>query len=161
VRYKVVPPVRSVSFLREASECLPLVPGTVEDCCTRIRDGTDLQSRDMAREYLTFLQALGLAEEAEQGFYRPREAPGGDELRDAYRARVFGADAVIDAVASGVETPDAVFEGAVEPTVPRWERDRDQHWRATWRERTERLLEWGVTFGTLERAGDDRYRPTM
>lgn len=160
MRYKVVPPVRSVAFLREASASLPLVPGTVEDCCTRLRDGTDLASRDVAREYLTFLQALGLASEAEGGFYQSRDAPETDALREAFREQVFGASETINAVESGADTPEAVFEEVIEPTVPRWERDRDQQWRATWRKRTERLLEWGVQFDLLEPSGEDRYRPS-
>jgi hypothetical protein len=157
VRYKVVPPVRSIAFLREASDQLPLVHGTVEDCCSRIRDGTALQSRDVAREYLTFCQALGLAGEADAGYYRPRESPEDEALAESVVERVYVAREALDAVDGGVRTPAAVFENGVEDCVPRWERDREDDWRGKWRERTERLLEWAVVFGLLDRIGDGEY----
>lgn len=158
MRYKVVPSVRSISFLRGASACLPLVPDTVEDCCTRIRDGTDLQSRDAAREYLTFLQALGLADETEGGYYRPRDPPDDDALSAAFLEGIYGARECLDALDAGPKTVEGVFEEGIEPIVPRWERNRDREWRETWRERTERLLEWGVVFGHVERVDGEQYR---
>lgn len=161
MRYKVVPPATSTEFLREAHEALPLVPGTVEDCCTRIRDRTEgVHSRDEARELLTFLQAVGLAAEVDEGFYRPREPPGDDELASAFEEHVYGAREVLGALEESgeAETVEWVFAEAIEPIVPRWERDREGDWRATWRERTERLLAWAAFFGLVEPLDGDRYR---
>jgi len=153
MRYKVVPPVRSIAFLREVSDCLPLVPGTVEDCCRRIRDGTELQSRDAAREYLTFCQAVGLAAEADEGYYRPREPPDDDAIAAAFVERVYGAQEVIDALDAGHSRDTAeVFGAVIEPIVPRWERDREQDWRGKWRDTTERLLGWAGAFDLLDRS---------
>jgi hypothetical protein len=149
MRYKVVPEPRSVAFLREVQQALPLVPGSVEDCCTRIRDRTDLQSRDAAREYLTFAQALELAVEGDRGFYRSREEPGESALAQRFEARVFGARELLDVLAAGPQTEDGCFD-ALRETVPQWERDRHADWEGEWRERTERLLEWAVVFELVE-----------
>jgi hypothetical protein len=151
MRYKVIPPVRDVAFLRGARETLPLVPDSVEDCCTRIRDGTDLPSRDVARETLTFLEALGFAAEAERGYHRVRDPPTEAELAARFRERVFGAAEVIEALEAADEPlePESVFD-AVRDLVPRWERDRHPDWEAVWLDRTESLLGWAVAFGLAE-----------
>lgn len=156
MRYKVVPEPRSVDALRAAADAVPLVPGSVEDCCTRVRDGTDLDSRDEARETLTFLQALGLVEESERGFYRVREERSPADLATAFRERVFGAQEVLAAVDDGPASVEDAFQ-EVRDVVPRWERDRRTDWEAIWRERTRRLLEWAVEFGLAERS-DGEYR---
>ncbi|WP_225334814.1 hypothetical protein [Halomicrobium urmianum] len=158
MRYKVVPEPRSVAFLREAAETLPLVPGSVEDCCSRIRDETDVLSRDRAREYLTLLEALGLAEETSSGYRRLRDQPDDATLTERFRERVFGVEELLAALsAEGPIDVDGAFD-ALADEVPRWERDRREDWESEWRERTERLLEWSVAFGLAERDGDE-YHP--
>ncbi|SFR93797.1 hypothetical protein SAMN05216559_1376 [Halomicrobium zhouii] len=159
MRYKVVPEARSVAFLRDVQAALPLVPGTVEDCCSRIRDRTGLPSRDVAREYLTFAQALGLAAEGDRGFHRTREDPSEDDLADRFLEHVFGAREVVDALDEGSKTVAETFE-AMRDVVPRWERDRHTDWEAEWLDRTERLLEWAVEFGLVERSEDGYRRVT-
>ena len=156
VRFKIVPPVRSVDFLRDAAETLPLVPGSVEDCCSRIRDGTAVTSRDEAREYLTFLQALGLVAETDRGFHRVRDAPDDEELAEAFRERVFGAREVLGALSDEPRTVEESFD-TLRDAIPRWERDRYEDWEAEWHERTERLLGWAETFG-LATESDGQYR---
>lgn len=156
VRFKIVPPVRTVAFLREAAGTLPLVPGSVEDCCSRIRDGTAVTSRDEAREYLTFLQALGLVAETDRGFHRVRDAPDDEELTEAFRERVFGAREVLGALSDEPRTVEESFD-ALRDEIPRWERDRYEDWESEWRERTERLLGWAETFG-LVAEGDGQFR---
>ncbi|MFB6074812.1 MAG: hypothetical protein ABEJ89_07350 [Haloarculaceae archaeon] len=156
MRYKVVPEARSVAFLREARAAVPLVPGTVEDCCARIRDRTAVQSRDEARAYLTLLEALDLVAADERGYYRTRETHDDAALAAAFRERVFGARELLAAMADGPLTPPAAFERLRE-SIPRWERHHHTDWEAEWRERTRRLLDWLVAFGLAERDGD-RYR---
>ena len=151
MRYKVVPPVRDLSFLRDVAAALPLVPGTIDDCCSRIVDRTEVAARDDAREWLTFCQALGLAAETEQGYHRVREDPDVALLADSFRAHIFGAREVLAAATGGV-TPEAAFAD-VREIVPNWERARDDDWETTWRERTRRLLEWATVLGLLEREG--------
>jgi hypothetical protein len=158
VRYKIVPPARDREFLLAVRDALPLVPGSVEDCCTRIRDGTDVPSRDAAREWLTFCQALGLAAETDRGYHRLRETPGADVLAERLRANVFPAREV-QAVLAGAGDPvgaDAVF-ASVRETVPNWERSRSRDWADTWRERIAHLLDWLVAFD-VARTIDGGYR---
>jgi len=154
VRYKIVPAPRDREFLAAAQRALPLVPGTVEDCCIRLVDETAAPSRDAAREYVTFLQALELVEETSRGYKRRRVDLDDADLGDAFERRVFGASEVLDALRSEESlTADEAFE-AIRDAVPRWERDRHTDWESEWRERTERLLDWSVTFGLATRDGD-------
>ncbi|QLH83154.1 hypothetical protein [Halosimplex pelagicum] len=158
MRYKIVPPVRDRAFLVDAQRAVPLVPGTVEDCCLRIVDETAAPSRDAAREYLTFLQALELVAETPRGFRRRRVDAAEADLGDAFERRVFGASEVLDALrgAESLTTAEAFDE--LRDHVPRWERDRHTDWEAEWLERTERLLGWSVAFGLATRDDGDRYR---
>ncbi len=160
MRYKVVPPVRDVEFLYEAAEALPLVPGSVEDCCTRIRDETNLPSRDVAREFLTFLEALGLASEADRGYHRVRNPPGEADLAVHFQERVYAVEEVLAALDAVDDPLDAarVFE-EVRDVVPRWERDRHANWEAVWTNRVERLLDWADVFDLVTRT-DEGYRRT-
>ncbi|QPV63286.1 hypothetical protein I7X12_01235 [Halosimplex litoreum] len=158
MRYKIVPPVRDRAFLADAQRAVPLVPGTVEDCCLRIVDETTAPSRDAAREYLTFLEALELVAETSRGFERRRVDAAEADLADAFERRVFGASELLDALREADSlTVEEAFD-ALREHVPRWERDRHTDWEAEWRERTERLLDWSVTLGLAVNDGD-RYRP--
>jgi hypothetical protein len=152
VRYKVVPPVHDVAFLRAVAGAVPLVPGPEADCCTRIRDRTDVPTRDEATEWLTFCRALGLVREADSGYHRVRDEPGPAALADEFRERVFGAREALAGVAGGGTVDDAF--AAVRTAIPEWERARHDDWKATWRERTRRLLGWAVEFGIARRVDD-------
>jgi hypothetical protein len=158
VRYKIVPEPRDREFLAAAHRAVPLVPGTVEDCCLRILDETTAPSRDAAREYLTFLEALELVAETDRGYRRRRVDPAEADLGEAFRRRVFGAAELLDALAEeGSLTAEEAF-AALREHVPRYERDRHTDWTAEWRERTRRLLAWSVVFGLAVDDGD-RCRP--
>jgi hypothetical protein len=151
MRYKVVPEPADWDLLVAARDALPLVPGSVEDCCTRVRDRSGVPSREDAREWITFLQALGLAVETDRGFHRVREDPDPDTLGDPFLAQVFAAREIRDVLAAADRPlgPETVFE-RVRAVVPRWERDRDPGWEATWEDRVATLLAWGVVFGVFE-----------
>lgn len=157
MRYKVVPEPVDFETLRGVHDAVPLVPERVDDCCDRIVERTAVPSRDAAREWITFLQALGLVEETPRGFKRLRTDPGREDLADAFAERVFGASELLDALeASGSLDAAAAFDH-VRPVVPRWERDRHTDWESEWCERTSRLLEWARILGHVERE-DSRYR---
>lgn len=148
MRYKVVPePPEAFERLEDAQRAVPLVPGTVEDCCTRVRDRMGLPGRDDAREWLTFLQALGLADETDRGFRRERRDPEPEALGEAFRERVFGARELLDALAAAGKplTVEEAFD-RVRDSVPEWERHRHEDWEREWHERVRRLLEWAVLF---------------
>jgi len=155
VKFKVVPEPRPVADLRAAAGALPLVPQAETDCCARLVADTDLPSRDVAREYLTFLRALGLATVTDGQYHRVRPAPDDVALAAAFRERVFAADAVLDALdAGGPVTVAGAFE-RVRDAVPAWERRRHDDWEREWRGRVARLLEWAVELGLAERVTGD------
>lgn len=152
MKFKVVPEPRNPAFVREAQRALPLVPGNEDDCCARLMDRTDLPARDEAREWITFLRALCLAEETDSGFRRLRRNLDSADLARAFRERVFGAETVLEILATADEPlgVEAVFERFRE-AVPNWERHRRSDWAEEWRERVRRLLEWTVVFDLTER----------
>lgn len=146
MRYKVAPPVRSLSFLETAREAIPLVPDSESDCCRAIQAATDVSDRDTAGTYLVFLQALGLVAENDRGYYRTRDDIDQRDLAAAFQETVFCADAIVDALDTSPQEAAAVF-GAIRDEIPRWERERHADWEAVWQKRTVNLLEWAVVFG--------------
>lgn len=154
MRYKVAPEPADADRLFAVQDALALVPGRVEDCCARIRDRTDVPTRERARDWLTFLTALGLARETDRGFHRVREDPDREDLAEAYMANVYLARELQDALATAGPLPAADAFEAVRGSVPRWERDRNPDWEAEWRSHVEVLLAWGVVLGPFaEREG--------
>jgi hypothetical protein len=150
MRYKIVPEPLDKERLRQARGALPLVPGSVEDCCVRIRDGTPLHSRDAARELLTFMQALGLAAESERGFHRVRGDVTDDQLRSAFLENVFGARELIEALETDEPLTPRGGLDALRAEIPRWERARYPDWESEWGKRVERLFEWATVFDLAE-----------
>ena len=160
MKFKPVPePPETLNFVAEVQRAVPLVPGSTEDCCSRIVSRTAVPARDEARTWLTFLQALCLAHETERGFARTRREVEREAVADAFAERVFGASEVL-AILSGADEPldaDAVFE-SFRDEVPTWERHRNpDSWETIWRERVGRLLGWGELVGLVERV-DGGYR---
>lgn len=157
-RYKVAPEPATIDALGAVHGALPLVPEDVTDCCGRVVDRTSVSNRDDAREWIAFLEALGLAEETDRGYQRVGidVTPGG--VRDPFAERVFGVGELLDALLeSGPLTAEEGFD-VLRPSIPDWERERHPDWERVWRDRTRRLLEWCVTFGLATRDGDS-YRP--
>jgi hypothetical protein len=107
----------------------------------------------VAREWLTFLRALELAEETDSGFKRTGREPTRENVRESFRERVFGASDALAVLADADEPLDAetTFERLRE-TVPGWERERRRTWVEHWTERTGRLLDWLVLLGLAEQA---------
>ncbi|MFD1514928.1 hypothetical protein [Halomarina rubra] len=163
MKFKVVPEPRSLTFVREATLALPLVPGSEDDCCARLMADADVASRDAAKEWLTFLRALGLLAESDGKYYQTRTDPDDAELARAFRERVHPVDdllAVLDAAEESGATPlspEAAYE-RVRQRVPQWERSRRTDWEDVWLTRVERALAWAETFGFAERV-DDGYSP--
>jgi hypothetical protein len=160
VRLKPVPePPESLDALGEVRSALPLVPSSENDCCARVLQRTHVEARDEARTWITFLQALELAAEHETGYARTREDVPHEDLPERFLTGVFAARETLAALAAAGEprAPAAVLDD-VEDVVPRWERSRSDDWRADWRERVRRVLEWAVLLGLAERVDGDRYR---
>lgn len=159
MQFKLVPePPESLDFVADAQRAVPLVPGTESDCCARLLDRTDLPSRDSARTWLTFLRALGLAEEQSSGFTRTRREPDREFLREQFRENVFGVTALMG-ILDGADEPlsaDEAFEW-FRDEVPTWEHHKNPNsWQEIWRERVEYLLEWYVLLDLAEKV-DGKY----
>ncbi|WP_311172529.1 hypothetical protein [Halobellus ordinarius] len=146
MRFKLLPePPQSLDLVAEAQRAVPLVPGSEDDCCARLMRRVDFPSRDVARTWLTFLRALELASETSSGFVRESTDPTPEQLRTAFRERVYGAREVLESLDSdGPKSIDEVFAD-FEERVPVWETHRAAgDWRDVWRERVERILGWAV-----------------
>ena len=150
MRYKVAPPPRSVSFLAAVRGAVPLVPETESDCCLAIQRATDVSGRERAREYLTFTRALRLVTENSRGYHRTLEPLETARLASAFRERVFLGRELVETVGTEPKSPEDAFD-AVRDAVPRWERERQPDWEREWRDRVDRLLEWAVVLGLVER----------
>lgn len=159
MQFKVVPPAPdSLEALETARRAVPLVPRSETDCCTRVMDRAGVPARDEAREWLTFMRALGLVAETERGYHRTRDPFDPDRLAEAFRERVYGADDLLAALDSEEPvSPDEAFERFAD-SVPDWERSRHTDWRTVWRERVERTLDWAVLFGLAGSEGEGYVR---
>ena len=171
MRFKIVPepPVESGTghehdgerspdvdaVLERAARAVPLVPATEEECCARLLDRLGLPARDAAREWLTFLRALGLVVETESGFRRVHDDPAFEELATTFHERVYGVREVRCVLGEADESlsADAVAR-KFEEHVPQWERFRYPDPERVWGERVKRILDWAVWFGVVKRAGE-------
>lgn len=158
MRRKPVPDPDAGVEVAAAQAAVPLVPRATDDCCARLVARTAVPSRDAARTWLTFMQALGLVRETDGGFVRTDRSPTDPAVPEAFHEGVYGAREVLGVLegADGPLTADAVFEGT--DLVPRWEGHRDRDPDATWRTRVAHLLGWATRLG-LVTAGEDGYRP--
>jgi len=171
VRFKIVPepPAEGGTYdgesesegddpIERATRAIPLVPAAEDECCARLMNRLGLAARDAAREWLTFLRALGLVVETESGFSRSRDERAFAELATTFRERVYGVREVLCIldVANEPLSADAVAEEFAEH-VPQWERFRYPDPKRVWGERVNRILDWAVYFGLSERVGD-RYQ---
>lgn len=153
VQIKIVPEAPGgLDVLDEARRAVPLVARTEEDCCARLMDRIDLDGRDAAREWLTFLRALGLVEVGERGFSRTDRDLDRTSLAEAFRGRIYAVEDVLTALeeSSSPLDPSAVFD-RVRNRVPPWERNRHADWADVWTERVRRILDWAVLFGLAQR----------
>lgn len=154
MKFKAVPEPRAAEFIHEARHALPLVPGSENDCCARLLDRTELEERETARDWITFLRALGLAERTDESYRRVRGEFDRTDLARAFRERVFGADAVLDVLSRDEPLDGETIFERVRETVPNWERHRRTDWKTDWRERTRRLLDWAVEFELAEHTSE-------
>jgi hypothetical protein len=181
-----VDPTLVVDYVGRVQSAVPLVPGSEDDCCARLQRRRGYESRDVSRTWLTFLRALGLAAETDEGYRRTRTEPTVERVRAGLLEGVLGAAEIgrrlrsddatcgddsedaagsVDVDAAGSVDVDDAF-AAVEPLVPRWERTRTDDWESVWRERVERLLDWLVALDLAapiageQAGGSDRYRGT-
>ena len=153
MQFKIVPPAPdSLDDLEAARRAVPLVPRSEDDCCARVMDRAGVPARDEAKEWLTFMRALGLVAEAEQGYHRTRESAFRG-LGRAFRERVYGAADLLSVLDADEPVAAAEAFERFADSVPDWERQRHADWRQVWGERVERILDWAVLFGLADREG--------
>ena len=146
MRLKPVPdPPDSLGDLAAFRRAVPLVPGSTDDCCARLRERRGLPDRQTANDWLAFLRALGLVRETTRGFVRADAEPTPERVREGLRDGVLLVPEALDALRAASPgdplTPGDLF-AATRESVPRHDRARDPDWEATWRERADRLLRW-------------------
>ncbi|MFB6111820.1 MAG: hypothetical protein ABEJ35_04705 [Halobacteriaceae archaeon] len=157
MRRKPVPDPAADVTLAAAQAAVPLVPQATDDCCARLVARTGVPSADAARAWLTFMQALGLVRETEDGFVRTDRDPATAELAEAFLDGVYGAREVVDVVEAADAPLDATAVHDRLDIVPRWEGYRDGDPETTWRRRVGALLAWAARF-ELVTATEDGYR---
>lgn len=143
---------RALEAVLAARDALPLVPGSEDDCCARLMDRRGFERRDVARTWITFLRALELAEETDDGYRRRRGDVDRDDLARAARENVFGVEEslAVLAGADGPLTAEAVFE-RLRDRIPQWERHKQpREWAERWAGKVASLLQWCVLFGLLD-----------
>ena len=145
---------RLVAYVADVQNAVPLVPGTEDDCCARLQRRQGFPSRDVSRTWLTFLRAIDLADETDDGFRRTRIDPTVESLRAGLLDGVLGAaEIATELIDADAERPLTAADGfdAVEDLIPRWERTRTDDWESVWRGRVERLLSWFDALDLAER----------
>ncbi|ARS88492.1 hypothetical protein [Natrarchaeobaculum aegyptiacum] len=158
MKFKPVPePPDALEGLERVVHTVPARSVAVDDCCAHLVAKTDLETREEAAAWLTFLRALELVDEGREGYYRLEGASSSDGVDDrgtdvarcrrAFVDRVYGVEAVLAALEavgkplSASELADGVDDRLVSD-------------RSGSGERLVRLLEWAVLFDLVERDGD-------
>ena len=96
MQFKPIPePPASIDRIERVRGTLPETPAPEVDCCSRVIDGTGVDRRNVAADWIVFLRALGLVERGSDG-YRSTTAPVTTErLGAAFRERVIDVDTVL------------------------------------------------------------------
>lgn len=156
VRYTLVPPARGWGFLHHVYETVPASPEVVEDCCGHIYEQTTVASREHAREWLVFLQALGCVESGAKGYFRTENPERPEYLAEPFKNKLFGVTEILEQVSTASEplTTATVCERLDDPVKERLQSRAGTADLA--RDSVERRLKWADSFGLVFRR-DDRY----
>jgi hypothetical protein len=159
VRYTLVPRARGWEFLDRVHRTVPDSPDEIEDCCGHLQEQTAIESREHAREWLVFLQALGCVDESTDGYYRTAKPDSPEGVADSFENSLFGVEELLAVLSNAAEllTVDELSK-----RIDESERDRLQSAAGTpesARESVERRLQWAELFGLVSRQ-DDRYYST-
>ncbi|ELY95223.1 hypothetical protein C483_01199 [Natrialba hulunbeirensis JCM 10989] len=153
--------LESIATVRATLPATEAEAADTPDCCVRVLDRTDgvdgaqIQERDDAATWLTFLRALELAVDGAEGYRRTEQELELAAIQTAFRERVHGAQTVLDVLGAA----DGPLSAA---TVT--ERVDAASRRPVQRERVGRVLEWAVLLELAERvlAEDERrYWPAV
>ena len=157
MRFKwVVEPPATIDAMEDIQRAIPLVPASEADCLRRLVDRTDIDDRDDASQWLTFLRALRLADRTPSGYRRERVDLTAEELVDRLYDGIYGAREIHDMLAAA-ERPLSVgdLDGVVD--LPTWERHHHADPDRVRRQRLRRLVDWFALCGVVERTPDVRF----
>ncbi|MFW6321947.1 MAG: hypothetical protein ACOC0Z_08840, partial [Halohasta sp.] len=147
MRFKwVVEPPATIAAVGAIQEAIPLVPASEADCLRRLVDRTDhINDRETAREWLTFLRALGLVDRTASGYRRTRQEPSADVVAERLLDSIYGARELQEtlAAADGPLSVDAIVDGSG-VNLPTWERHHHTDPEGVRRRRLRRLADWFV-----------------
>jgi hypothetical protein len=149
MRVKSVPvPPESLDTLETARRSIPLVPEPESSCRKRLVSRIDSSSED-ARDWLTFLEGLGLVRESQSGYYRTRE--NSSDLGEALFSGVYGAREIYEILHENEQALSAGEAFERFEAIPRWERHHRRDPEAVWCDRIERLLGWLMLVDRVQR----------
>ncbi|ELY97489.1 hypothetical protein C482_12739 [Natrialba chahannaoensis JCM 10990] len=158
------PPHDSEDVLESIATVRATLPATeaeaadTPDCCARVLDRTDesagaqiqIQDRDDAATWLTFLRALELAADGTEGYHQTEQELEFPAIQTAFRERVHGVQAVLDVLGAAAEPLSAATVAERVDTASR---------RPVQRERVGRILEWAVLLELAKQvASEDKRR---
>lgn len=151
MRFKPLPEPASVERLWALQAAVPETPDSESSCCARLVAATEIERESEAADWLVFLRALELVETVD-GRYRRRSGNGNtntdtESLREAFRSRVYLAEEVLTTLknAENSPSPRRVFDSITTAT---------HESEAEALRRIERLLEWAVVLGVVDRTHD-------
>jgi hypothetical protein len=156
MRFKCVPaPPATIEAVATAQQAVPLIPTTEADCFRRLVDRTDetmISDRDDARQWLPFLRALDLVDRTPSGYRRHRDELTAGESVDRLLDGVYGARELYSLL-DATDRPLSVDELTDQETVdlPTWERHHHTDHDQVRRKRQQRLVDWFVLCGAVER----------
>lgn len=160
MRFKwVVEPPATLDAVADAQRAIPLVPAREADCLRRLVDRTDetvIDDREDAREWLTFLRAIGLVERTAGGYRRERIELSVGELVGRLHDGIYGARELYDRLEAADE-PLSVDDLAETVDLPTWERHHHTDPEQVRRQRLGRLAEWFVLCGMTEQTADSYF----
>lgn len=160
----------TLAAVRNAVPATKAAAAETADCCVRVlertgrdADGTELiRDRDDAATWLTFLRALELATDGEDGYRRTDRELEREAVRAAFRKRVYGVGSILEALDAAAEPLSATaVADRVQSQLQPQPQSQSSSRRRVQPDRVERVLEWAVLLGLAERherANETRYR---
>ncbi len=100
MRFRLVPPPADIDRLETIRSTVPTDPTAVDDCCAHLCQHADVPDRETARQWLVFLQALGLVANRD-GYVRTDLPVERERLQQRFEQDVYGGREIREATESG------------------------------------------------------------
>lgn len=145
MRYTLVPEPREGNVLDDIWQTLPDEKQPETDCCGRIVDGTDIEDRESAREWLVFLHALDCVSKTDGTYHRTHRPSTQSALDERFRTQIYGVTEIRAALANAPNplTVRGVLDRLDDSTLDRLARTE------TPETYVDRVLRWAVELGLV------------